>query len=96
VAITLRRIHSLICDRRVKQIVPGGCRLLIKIGGVVRWRGAEERNTTHHLMSIPAVSRLLEGLTPHAHQFLCAQAIRDTVEVVVDNSSHWDALQQGA
>ena len=42
------------------------------------------------------VDRLLEALTPRAHPFLSEQAIRDTVEAVVDELSLWEGLQQGA
>jgi hypothetical protein len=38
---------------------------------------------------------LLEVLTPRAHPFLSEQAIRDTVEAVVDKSTQWEALERG-
>jgi hypothetical protein len=37
----------------------------------------------------------VEVLTPHAHLYLSEQAIRDTVEAVVDKSSLWEALEPG-
>jgi hypothetical protein len=41
------------------------------------------------------MDRLVEVLTPHAHQYLSEQAIRDTVEAVVDKSGLWGALESG-
>ena len=41
------------------------------------------------------MDRLVEALTPHAHHYLSEQAIRDTVEAVVDRSSLWEALGSG-
>jgi hypothetical protein len=37
----------------------------------------------------------VEVLTPHAHLYLSEQAIRDTVEAVVDKSSLWEAFKLG-